>query len=95
MSEGKKRIHMIVRGRVQGVFFRASTVEEANRIGGLSGFVCNLPDGSVDIIAEGIEEKLKKLVSWAHQGPSRAKVTSVEMNWEEARGNLLGFHAIH
>lgn len=92
MSEKKQRLHLIIKGKVQGVFFRASTVEEANRIGGLSGFVRNLPDESVEIVAEGLEENLKKLLSWAHHGPARSKVESVEINWEPAQGQWSDFH---
>jgi acylphosphatase len=77
------QIRAIVRGRVQGVYFRASTREEARRLG-LSGFARNLPDGSVEVVAGGPEEAVRSLVDYLHRGPTQAQVESVE--WEEARG---------
>lgn len=92
MSEPDKRIHVVVTGIVQGVFFRASTVEEARRLGEIKGFVRNLPDGSVEIVAEGPEEKLKKLLAWAHHGPARAKVISVKASWGVSQKDLGEFN---
>ena len=65
---GQKRIHLVVRGRVQGVFFRASTQREAKRLG-LTGWVKNRPDGGVEIVAEGEEDQVKDLLVL---GPARA-----------------------
>jgi acylphosphatase len=69
----KKRFIIKVIGRVQGVFYRASTAERASSLG-LSGFVRNEPDGSVYIEAEGDEEILKQLVEWCKKGPPSARV---------------------
>lgn len=90
-EEIHKRIHVIVRGKVQGVFFRASTAAEANRIGNLSGYVQNLTDGSVETVAEGPEKKLEELVTWARKGPPQALVENISVTWEPARGNLSSF----
>jgi acylphosphatase len=69
---------ILVSGKVQGVFYRASTVEKAIELG-LKGFAQNLPDGTVLIEAEGEEASLQALVEWCHKGPPRADVTSVQV----------------
>jgi len=86
----KRRVHLFVSGRVQGVFFRAHTRDLARSLG-LSGFVRNLPDGRVEIVAEGEEKALEKLVSFARQGPPLAQVTGVEVRWEAPTGEFPGF----
>jgi acylphosphatase len=85
-----RRVHLFVSGRVQGVFFRAHTRDLARSLG-LSGFVRNLPDGRVEIVAEGEEGALEKLVSFAHRGPPLAQVTGVEVRWEAPTGEFFGF----
>lgn len=71
-------IHNTIRisGKVQGVFFRASTREVASKLG-ITGWVRNEPDGTVKIAAEGTEEQLAKLLRWCNEGPERAKVDRV------------------
>lgn len=71
-----KHLDISVRGRVQGVFFRASTRDKA-RVLGLCGTVRNLPDGSVFVEAEGTEAALASLVDWLHEGPPAARVEEV------------------
>jgi len=66
-----------VSGRVQGVFFRASTRDRARQLG-LVGRVCNLPDGRVEVIASGPEAALAALRSWLREGPPQAVVTGLE-----------------
>ncbi|MDP7056859.1 MAG: acylphosphatase [Nitrospinaceae bacterium] len=73
-------VHIIVHGRVQGVFFRASTQTRALELS-LVGWVRNLPDSSVEIHAEGDRENLELLIEWCRQGPSSAKVTRVDSDW--------------
>jgi acylphosphatase len=85
-----KRVHLFVSGRVQGVFFRAHTRDLAQKLG-LSGFVRNLPDGRVEVVAEGPEEKLQELIEFCHRGPPLAYVTNVEIHWEEPTGEFRGF----
>jgi len=70
-------MHCRVSGQVQGVWFRASTQQQAERLG-LSGFVRNLPDGRVEVVARGDEASLERLKEWLWQGPANAKVTDVE-----------------
>ena len=67
----------LVRGKVQGVFFRASTREQAVKLG-LSGYAKNLPDGRVEVLAEGDASALDALERWLHVGPPMARVESVE-----------------
>jgi len=84
------RIHIIVSGRVQGVFFRANTKEQADKLG-VSGFVQNLCDGNVEIMAEGEREKLEELLDWCYHGPSEAKVTDIEFGWLEPKNEFESF----
>ncbi|GIX34067.1 MAG: acylphosphatase [Lysobacterales bacterium] len=71
------RRRFIVRGRVQGVFFRAATVEQARALG-LEGYARNLPDGTVEVEAEGTETALESLLRWLWRGPPLARVEAVE-----------------
>ncbi len=70
------RVRLLVRGRVQGVWFRGATQEEAHRLG-VAGWVRNRPDGTVEAEVEGTREAIDALVAWAHRGPSAARVTDV------------------
>lgn len=70
--------HYRVTGRVQGVFYRASTQARAQALG-LNGWVRNCPDGSVELLASGAEQALEQLEGWLWQGPERARVTAVEV----------------
>lgn len=85
-----KRVKIIVHGRVQGVFFRANARNIALNLG-LKGYAKNLLDGSVEVIAEGEEEKLKRLVEFCKKGPERAEVTQVEVNFSDAKGEFENF----
>jgi acylphosphatase len=80
-----KHLSIKISGKVQGVFFRASTKGAAEHLG-ISGFVRNEPDGSVYIEAEGEEEKLNQFMEWCRIGPPRAKVEKCEIIEGEARG---------
>ena len=86
----EKRVEIKVFGLVQGVFFRASTRDVGKRLG-LKGTVRNMTDGSVEIIAEGTEEKLNRLIKFAKQGPPSAEVYDVQVKWEKAKGNMSYF----
>jgi len=74
----RQRRRWLVSGRVQGVFFRKSTCDEARRIGGLRGHVRNLPDGRVEVAAEGPEPALAALEAFLRRGPPGARVEGVE-----------------
>ncbi len=89
-ANDRARLRLIVSGRVQGVFFRHSTTQEARKLG-LSGWVRNLPSGEVEIVAEGRRADLKMLWAWAHGGPPGARVLAVEEEWTEFKGEFMGF----
>ena len=76
-----KRVRLLIRGKVQGVFFRASTKDKAKQLG-LKGFVRNRQDGSVEVIADGHEKELTKLIDWCQTGPDQAHVDFVEQDWQ-------------
>ena len=78
-----KRVRIIIQGRVQGVFFRAYTKEEAEARA-LVGWVRNLPDGSVEALVQGEPEKVDQMITWFHKGSPMANVTDVQIYEEEA-----------
>ena len=84
------RAHLFVSGRVQGVFFRQKTKMQA-RMQDVTGWVRNLPDGRVEAVFEGEEQAVKALVEYCRHGPSYAKVTNLEVGWEEYRGEFDDF----
>lgn len=78
-------IHCFVSGKVQGVWFRASTQEQAEKLG-LTGWARNLSDGRVEVMACGDEDKIALLYEWLKQGPALAKVSNLtreELPWQE------------
>lgn len=85
-----KRISATVYGRVQGVAFRAYTLDEATRLG-LTGWVANQRDGTVRVEAEGTESALQALVAWLHRGAPAARVDRVEVHWSEGTGEFHSF----
>ncbi len=84
------RAHVIVHGSVQGVWFRASTREEALRLS-VTGWVRNLSDGSVEAVFEGAKKSVEEIVAWCHRGPSGAEVSKVDIAWEKFRGEFSQF----
>jgi acylphosphatase len=78
LGAATRGVRYLVAGRVQGVFFRAATAEAAARLE-LGGWVRNLPDGSVEVVAVGSEPSLADLARWLWQGPPAARVTSVRV----------------
>lgn len=85
-----KQVKIIVTGIVQGVFYRAYTRDFAQKLG-VKGTVRNLQDGSVEIVAEGEEEKLLKLIGFAKKGSPSSKVYNVDVEWKEPTNDFLGF----
>jgi acylphosphatase len=79
----ERTVAIVVKGEVQGVFYRQSTLRKANELS-LCGFVKNQPDGSVYILATGQRDNIEKLISWCHEGPPRAKVESVKVSDQPA-----------
>ena len=84
------RAHVVVTGRVQGVWFRGSMQEEARRLG-VEGWVRNLRDGSVEAEAEGERSAVEALVAWAQSGPPGARVDAVRVDWIAPVGEGGGF----
>jgi len=90
----KKRLILNISGRVQGVFFRVYAEKKAKELG-LTGFVKNEEDGSVSIVAEGLEEKLNELLDWAKKGPQMAKVEKINLKQDSATGEFENFKIVY
>ena len=86
----RKTLHARVEGNVQGVGFRFSAVHQARRLG-VSGYVRNLWDGTVEVVAEGREEQLRQLERWLHHGPPGAVVRRVESHYAPYQGLYRSF----
>jgi acylphosphatase len=84
------RAHVIIRGMVQGVYFRAHTRDEAEAHHA-TGWVKNRKDGAVEAVFEGLEEDVQKVVSWCHNGPPWAQVTDVHVDWQDYKGEFENF----
>jgi len=87
----KVRAHVYVGGRVQGVFFRSETQDEAVRRN-VAGWVKNLPDGRVEAVFEGEKENVEKLVEFCKRGPPGARVTKVDVEWQNFTGEFKNFN---
>ena len=88
--ENKVRAHAIIFGRVQGVFFRMETQSAAERIGGISGWVRNKRDGSVEAVFEGNETQVASIVEWCRKGPPRARVEKVTWRGKHTQESSRG-----
>lgn len=86
----KFRVHVFVSGRVQGIFFRSETQEEAMKHS-VTGWVRNLPDGRVEAVFEGEKDRVDKLVEFCKQGPSGARITNIEVISENYTGEFRSF----
>jgi acylphosphatase len=86
----KARAHIFASGRVQGVFFRDHTQRWASSLG-LSGWVRNVWDGRVEVLAEGEKDKIEALISRLRQGPPLARVDNLEVNWMDYTGEFKDF----
>lgn len=86
-----KRVHLIIEGKVQGVFYRASAKNTAVSLG-LRGYVKNLPDGNVELVAEGTAEKLDQILEWCKTGPANATVSEVRATFSAPIGEFTNFH---
>lgn len=86
----KARVHVFISGHVQGVFFRDHTRRWASQLG-LRGWVKNLWDGRVEVVAEGEEERIRDLLAQLNEGPPGARVEKVDVAWEEYKGEFPDF----
>jgi acylphosphatase len=83
-------VRLVISGRVQGVFFRATAQETAQELG-LTGWVRNRQDGTVEVTATGPRQRLEKLIAWCHHGPPAAAVSAVAVNWQPVVETFAGF----
>jgi acylphosphatase len=88
--ETNVRAHVVISGRVQGVFFRAETQSAAQRLG-VFGWVRNRPDGTVEALFEGPEAIVRKAVDWCWQGSPMARVSDVSVQWGDYTGEFDSF----
>ena len=86
----KTNVHVIIFGRVQGVWFRSSTKQKAEQLG-VNGWVRNTKDGRVEAIFEGEENSVKSLLEWCHNGPPLAKIEKVEVNNQSPTNGFYDF----
>jgi acylphosphatase len=89
-TPSQARLHAIIHGRVQGVSFRYYTAQTANRLG-LTGWVANRWDGSVETVAEGPRKALGDFLTFLHRGPPSAMVTKVDESWLLPTGEFKDF----
>ena len=85
-----KRVHLIISGLVQGVWYRHNTNKVANQLG-LKGYVRNLGNGNVEVVAEGSEEKIKQLIAFCREGPESARVDTVDTTYETPKDQFSTF----
>ena len=88
--ERQVRAHVIITGRVQGVFFRVETQRAAGRFGVL-GWVRNRPDGTVEAVFEGTQPAVDAVVQWCQEGPNLAVVENVDVSWQDFTGEYKRF----
>jgi acylphosphatase len=86
----KVRAHVMISGRVQGVFFRDYT-QKAAQEKEIIGWVMNTPDGRVEAVLEGEKDKVEDMIRWCHQGSPHSRVTEVSVDWEEYSGEFEVF----
>lgn len=86
----KARAHLYIKGRVQGVFYRAFTRDIASQLG-LAGWVRNLPDGGVEALFEGDREEIEQAIKQCHIGPPGSMVDDIDIKWEDYLGDQKGF----
>lgn len=93
-SATRLRLRLRITGRVQGVWYRGATEQEARRLG-VDGWVRNLPDGSVEALVEGDAAAVRALAAWCRTGPPGARVHDVVETTEPADTDLAGFRVRH
>jgi acylphosphatase len=84
------RAHLLIRGRVQGVFYRAFTEDTAQSLN-LKGWVRNTPGGDVEAVLEGDKKAIQEAIDKCHQGPPASNVTDIDVSWEDFKGEFPSF----
>lgn len=87
----KSRAHILITGRVQGVYFRSYARAEAEKLS-LSGWVRNSAGGSVELVVEGEKEDVEAMIGWCRKGPPSAIVTNVSTEWEDFKDEFDCFY---
>lgn len=82
--------HVVIEGKVQGVYFRMETKRQAEILG-VKGWVRNKRDGSVEATLEGKDSAVKEMIAWCHKGPFGARVTDVRVQWGKYSGEFVDF----
>ena len=90
----KTHVHVIISGRVQGVWYRAHTKKKAEELG-LTGWVKNTVDGNVEAMFEGAESKIHEMIAWCWVGPPLAQVTDVKILQKQVGGGFTDFVVLH
>jgi acylphosphatase len=85
-----EQAQLLIKGHVQGVFYRATTKQQADKLG-IKGWVRNLPGGQVEVLAQGDREAIQKLIAWCHQGPAGARVDKVTVTASHANDHYFDF----
>lgn len=90
----KTNAHVVISGRVQGVWYRASAKSKAEQLG-IKGWVRNTVDGNVEAVFEGEEEIVEKMIKWCYQGPPLAKVDKIDVKKQKQTDKYNNFSIIH
>jgi len=86
----KSTVHVVISGRVQGVWFRVSTKQKAEQLG-VTGWVKNTADGKVEALFEGDKKHIQEMIDWCHQGPPSAQIDHVEITEQSSSNGFDGF----
>jgi acylphosphatase len=89
----KTRVHVVISGQVQGVWYRASTKQKAEELG-LVGWVKNTSDGNVEAVFEGDESTVTEMIAWCRKGPPLAQVTDVKISRKRVGGTCTDFSVL-
>lgn len=90
----KAQAHLIISGKVQGVYFRGFTAELATRLG-LTGWVKNIPSRQVEAVFEGDKEVIEEAIKQCYIGPPLSKVTNIEVTWSDYTGSYKTFEILY
>ena len=90
----KKRIHLFIRGKVQGVFFRQAVKVTAKK-NNITGWVRNLDDGRVEVLLEGDSESINTVVEWSNIGPANARVDEIKIKTKQFKNEFLSFEVLY
>ena len=90
----KKRIHLFIGGKVQGVFFRQAVKVTAKK-NNIGGWARNLDDVRVEVLLEGDDEAVNAVIKWAHTGPANARVDEIKIKTEEFKNEFLSFEVLY